>query len=104
MLLDQCFFVEDNARPHMDQLINEYLECKYIRKMNWLAISLSLNPIEPIWDAVERRLVPRDAFQPFPTFLARVTGGELTVSKSYKKPHKKYEVSYDSYCQRRSNP
>ncbi|UYV80282.1 hypothetical protein LAZ67_18002283 [Cordylochernes scorpioides] len=51
--------MDDNARPHRARLVNEYLQSENIRRMDWPARSLDLNPIEHVWDALGRRFGAR---------------------------------------------
>lgn len=63
---DNFLLMDDNARPHRADLVNEYLETEGIQRMEWPAYSPDLNPIENMWDALGRRLACR---QPPPTTL-----------------------------------
>ncbi|GFV71805.1 transposable element Tcb2 transposase [Trichonephila clavipes] len=44
--------IDDNARPHRADIVDDYLESKGIARMAWPAYSLDLNPIENLWDAL----------------------------------------------------
>ncbi|GBM55183.1 Transposable element Tc1 transposase [Araneus ventricosus] len=48
--------MDDNARPHRALLVDEFLESEDIRRMNWPARYPDLNPIEHVWDALERAI------------------------------------------------
>lgn len=48
--------MDDNSRPHRSYVVEERLECEDICKMHWPASSPHLNPIDHLWDALERRL------------------------------------------------
>ncbi|GFW37692.1 transposable element Tcb2 transposase [Trichonephila clavipes] len=52
-------FMDDNARPHQTLAVEELLESEDITRMDWPAYSLDLNPIEHVWDALERRIAAR---------------------------------------------
>ena len=51
MLLQQ-----DNARPHVAQVVHAHLANQQIETLPWPAVSPDLSPIEHVWDEVERRL------------------------------------------------
>ncbi|GFU76300.1 cytochrome P450 4V2 [Trichonephila clavipes] len=46
--------MNDNARPHRADIIDDYLESEGIARMAWPAYSSDLNPIENLWDALGR--------------------------------------------------
>ncbi|GFW43904.1 transposable element Tcb2 transposase [Trichonephila clavipes] len=52
-------FMDDNARPHRTLAVEEPLESEDITRMDWPAYSPVLNPIEHVWDALERRIAAR---------------------------------------------
>ncbi|KAJ4440749.1 hypothetical protein ANN_08973 [Periplaneta americana] len=52
-------FIDDNARPHRANLVDEYYEEEEILRMYWPAMSPDLNPIEHAWDALGRRVAAR---------------------------------------------
>jgi hypothetical protein len=51
--------MHDNARPHVAQIVNEYLDTIEIHRIIWPARSPDLNPIEHVWDMVGRRVKAR---------------------------------------------
>ncbi|GBM26954.1 hypothetical protein AVEN_196895-1 [Araneus ventricosus] len=60
------FFMDDNARPHRANIVDECLQSEDITRMDWPAYSPDLNPIEHVWDMLGRRIAAR---QPRPTCL-----------------------------------
>ncbi|GFX50030.1 transposable element Tcb1 transposase [Trichonephila clavipes] len=58
--------MDDNARPHHANIVDECLQSEDITRMDWPAYSLDLNPIEHAWDILGRRIAAR---QPSPTCL-----------------------------------
>jgi transposase len=56
---NDSILIHDNARPHIAQIVNEYLGTVEIHHMIWPARSPNLNPIEHVWDMVGRRVKDR---------------------------------------------
>ncbi|KFM70563.1 Transposable element Tc1 transposase, partial [Stegodyphus mimosarum] len=46
--------MDDNARPHKSDIVDDYLESEGIARMAWPAYSHDLNPIDKLWDALGR--------------------------------------------------
>ncbi|GFU90176.1 transposable element Tcb1 transposase [Trichonephila clavipes] len=44
--------MDDKARLHRADIVDDYLESEGIARMVWPAYSLDLNPIENLWDAL----------------------------------------------------
>ncbi|GFX72700.1 transposable element Tc3 transposase [Trichonephila clavipes] len=55
----QFLFIEDNAPCHRTVAADQLLESEDIERMDWLARSPDLNPIEHVWDFLGRRLAAR---------------------------------------------
>ncbi|GBM66562.1 hypothetical protein AVEN_198882-1 [Araneus ventricosus] len=62
----EFLFMDDNARPHRANIVDECLQSEDITRMDWPAYSQDLNPIEHVWDMLGRRIAAR---QPPPTCL-----------------------------------
>ncbi|GFY28863.1 transposable element Tcb2 transposase [Trichonephila clavipes] len=56
---DSFVFQDDNSRPHRARLVENMLEAETIQRMEWLACSPDLNPIEHVWDMLGRRIAAR---------------------------------------------
>ncbi|GFX82951.1 transposable element Tcb1 transposase [Trichonephila clavipes] len=50
----ECLFMDDNARPHRANIVEECLQSEDITRMDWSAHSSDLNPIEHVWDMLGR--------------------------------------------------
>ncbi|GFV45544.1 transposable element Tcb1 transposase [Trichonephila clavipes] len=62
----EFLFMDDNARLHRPNIVDECLQSDDITRMDWPAYSLDLNPIQHVWDMLGRRIAAR---QPPPTCL-----------------------------------
>lgn len=58
---DGFVLMHDNARPHTARVVTEYLDEVGIRRLHWPACSPDLNPIEHLWDQLQRRIRGRPA-------------------------------------------
>ncbi|KFM57308.1 Transposable element Tcb1 transposase, partial [Stegodyphus mimosarum] len=64
---DAFLLQDDNAKPHLASIVDDYLQQETIMRIEWPARSSDLNPIEHVWDALGRRLA---ALNPPPQTLA----------------------------------
>ncbi|GBM75361.1 Transposable element Tcb1 transposase [Araneus ventricosus] len=62
----EFLFMDDNARPHRANIVDECVQSGDITRMDWPAYSPDLNPIGHVWDMLGRRIAAR---QPPPTCL-----------------------------------
>ncbi|GFW33405.1 transposable element Tcb2 transposase [Trichonephila clavipes] len=56
---DDFILMDDNCRPHRANLVEVFLFEEGIVRMEWPAYSTDMNPIEHVWDALERRVAGR---------------------------------------------
>ncbi|GFS79354.1 transposable element Tc3 transposase [Trichonephila clavipes] len=62
----EFLFMDDNARPHRANIVDECLQSEDITRMDWPAYSPDLSLIENVWDILGRRIAAR---KPPPTCL-----------------------------------
>ncbi|GFX47092.1 cubilin [Trichonephila clavipes] len=55
-MVAEFMFMDDNARLHRANIVDECLQSEDITRMDWPAYSLDLNPIEYVWDILGRRI------------------------------------------------
>ncbi|GFT03966.1 transposable element Tcb1 transposase [Trichonephila clavipes] len=61
--------MDDNARPHHANIVDECLQSKDITRVDWPAYSPDLDPVEHLWDMLGQRIAAR---QPPPTCLSEL--------------------------------
>ena len=83
---EDYFFQEDNAPCHTARTTKKFFEEKQIRRLPWPASSPDLNPIEHLWDEVERRIRVR---RPAPSNLQQLN---VYVQEAWK------EIPPEIYC------
>lgn len=49
-------FTNDNAKPHIAHIVDDFLEEKDIRRINGFTKSLDLNSVEQVWDGLGRAI------------------------------------------------
>ncbi|GFW54408.1 transposable element Tcb1 transposase [Trichonephila clavipes] len=55
----EFLFMDDNARPHSANIVDECLQSVDITRMDWSAYSPDLNPKEHVWHMLGRRIAAR---------------------------------------------
>ncbi|GFU10554.1 transposable element Tcb2 transposase [Trichonephila clavipes] len=53
------FLMDDNCSPHRANLVEDFLFEEGIVRMEWLACSPDMIPIEHVWDALGRQVAVR---------------------------------------------
>ncbi|KAK7110370.1 hypothetical protein V1264_014254 [Littorina saxatilis] len=52
----QAVYQDDNARPHRARVVNDFLQQSGVDRIEWPACSRDLNPIENLWDELDRKV------------------------------------------------
>ena len=52
--------MDDNATAHRARIVNAFLDEQGIQRMYWPAQSPDLNPLEHVWDMLQRRIQARN--------------------------------------------
>ena len=53
-------FMHDNARPHAARITQDYLQANNVQQLPWAPYSPDMNPIEHLWDHLDRRVRARN--------------------------------------------
>ena len=69
--------MDDNSRSHLAHLVNEFLHDNNIARLEWLACSPDMNPIDHAWDTLKRAVFRRDDPPTTPRDLRRFSVEEL---------------------------
>ncbi|GFT32004.1 transposable element Tcb1 transposase [Trichonephila clavipes] len=57
----EFLFMNVNTRPPRAIIVDECLQLEDITRMDWSAYSTDLNPIEHVWDMLDRRIAARQS-------------------------------------------
>ena len=53
-------YLDDNARPHRSKTVTAFLQSEAVTSVPWPAMGPDLNPIEHMWDMLDRRIQARE--------------------------------------------
>ncbi|GFY02230.1 DDE_3 domain-containing protein [Trichonephila clavipes] len=71
--------MDDNARPHRANIVDECFQSEYITRMDWPAYSPDSNPIEHVWNMLGRRIAARQTLPP----VYRNFGGHYLIDEAH---------------------
>ena len=57
---NNVIFMNDNARPHVAHVCQDFLRNNNVNVLDWPPYSPDMNPIEHLWDHLDRRIRARD--------------------------------------------
>ena len=52
--------MDDNARPHRARIVQHFLQQEAVQTIPWPAMSPDMNPIEYVWDFIDRKINQRN--------------------------------------------
>ncbi|KAJ8895023.1 hypothetical protein PR048_000332 [Dryococelus australis] len=61
--MDPCYFQDDNARCHVSRTTMQWYADNNVRRLDWPVQSPDLNPIEHLWDELDRQVRARQALR-----------------------------------------
>ena len=53
-------YLDDNARPHRSKAVTAFLQSEAVTSVPWPAMGPDLNPIEHMWDMLDRGIQARE--------------------------------------------
>ena len=56
---DDFILMDDNAHPHRAHVVTDYSETESILRMDWTSRSPDLNPIQHVWNVLQRNVTTR---------------------------------------------